>query len=191
MSRLAAALVAVALASAGCADGDGSAGQRELNSVIVGADHLISDDASEFVDLAGLAARSIAADLEAFWAAADGAARMDRDVELRVSIDRIEDTVDQLDDAFDTVTDEHVRATYRPFLTAHRDLLDALEDVRAGLLEGDEARRADGLADYEAARRTIAALDRARLDRVIAAYGPEEARRLLEEAIAEGADRDE
>ena len=168
-------MLVCALIVAGCGSGDGGRGQRELNSVMVGSEVVISQTASDFVDLAGLVARTVAGDLDTFWAAeASG------DVEaMHAAIGRVESSVSQLSGAFGTVTDGSVRATYSPVLRAHTELLDALDDIVEGIDGAEVERRADGVADYAVVVDELAAVDRLRLDRVIAAYGPDEARRLL------------
>lgn len=169
------ALVVVILVSTACGADPGDDGARELNSVMVGSDVLISSEASGFVELAGLASVATAEELTVFWAA-----ESDRSVTaMAASTSRLADIVDQLDDSFSDVIDPAVRSTYAPYLRAYREILDALDDVRIGIVDADQARRADGIADYGREIGALESADRVRLDRVIVAYGPEEARRLL------------
>jgi hypothetical protein len=145
------------LACAG-GDGPGDAGQRELNSVMVGSPDELSAADSETVSAIGLELVALGAPLqEWFSAGADQAALA---AQMRAAVDRVEHLLTP------DVAPE-VRATFEPYVTAWRDLLDAL---------------ADGDTDaYDTAVEHLHVLDQIRIDRVEDVYGPEQAEELLVE----------
>lgn len=154
------ALLTVACVLSGCSDEPSD--QQRLNSVMVGSAEVLSDADSETVSAIGLELVALGVPLREWF---EGSAPRE------TLLERMERGVDRIEGRLTPDQPPEVLATFRPYVTEWRNVIDALER--------------DDMEDYEVAIERLRELDDRRVDRVVEAYGEEVARDLLE---SEGVD---
>jgi hypothetical protein len=184
-TRAAAVILVAALAVVGCsADVTGQeSSQRQLDSVMVGADRVLPTADAEAVRLIGVDLLSLVAPLGRVLdvvrspgpaPAAEVAAARDALAVMTTVIARIDGRLGP-----DRVA--AVRDTYEPYVAAWRAVVKALDAGVTAAATGDASGTTDALAAYDRAIGTLEGLDRARVARVVAVYGHDDAVRLLRE----------
>jgi hypothetical protein len=155
-------------------------GQQRLNSAMVGSDVVLPRQDTRAVSEIGLELVALAAPLEVWWSGLDdpGVPWLARAPEL---LDEMSEGVDRIDGRLAPGIHRAVRETFAPYVARWRQLLAALEDLRIAVADADRPARDAAVLRYDRERAAIRRLDEERVARVIAAFGPDEAGRLLRE----------
>jgi hypothetical protein len=160
--------VGLPLAGAACSRSEG-VDQRVLHSVMLGTDEVIDARASRAVDLVGLRLRALGPSLGAAIEAAGDPAPLAR---LEADVTGLAEEV--------AAGPSVVRRGFAGYVARWEEIADAQRRLAEARRTGDEAAAVQALADTDAALVRLQALDRQRLERVVEAFGEEEAARLLE-----------
>lgn len=180
----------LALASCGGASTGGPAGGQDaarLASVSVGSDVVLGPDDVTAINVIGLDLQGLAAPLRTWWETLNDPAVTPQ--AWLADADRLlgdmRSVVAHIEAQLGPGRDRSVRDTYAPYLARWREILAALEALRAGVRADDEAAQQRATAAYNDAVRAVARLDARRIDRVVSVYGRDETRRFL---LAQGID---
>lgn len=164
--------------------GDGATAPAPDRAALVaaglGVDEVTAADVA-FVDNAGLRAVSLGAELDRFFAAYEAA---DRDpAAFRAAagtvVERIESVVDQTDVDLDAGESAAVSEAYAPWIRRWGDVAEALDDLQAATVAGDDVAAAAALDDYRESTRWLFNFDRVRVQRVAAVFGEDVASELV------------
>ena len=177
------ALGALACSVVSCSSGGTDrASQRQLDAVMVGSDRELPTGDADLVDIVGLELSTLSVPLTAWWQGLNDPATPTSTwlaeapallVQMRAIVDRVESRVLSAETA-------PVRDTFVAYVVQWRTALAALDAVRGATERGDSAAQQKATDEYNAALGRIRGLDQARVDRVVAVYGRDDARRLLE-----------
>lgn len=186
--RAVVALLAGAALSA-CTSGNGgaasagadTAAQRRLDAVLVGSDRELPDADADLVNAVGLQASTLGVSTRDFWSVIDDPATpaAERLARADAVLARMRDTTASMRDRALGARTELVRDALLPYADRWSGIVRALTRVRAAVANGDRAARQAATDDADVLAAQLADLDRARVARVVAVLGPDEARRLL------------
>jgi len=169
-----------------CSGGSGTAtvgagDSARLASVTVGSDTVLGPADVTAVNVIGLDLVTLAAPLRTWW---DTFA--DPDVAESAWLARaprlLADmgvTVAHIERQLGPGRARAVRDTFTPYLQQWREILDALEAMRAGVASGDVGAQQRATDAYNDALGVVRRLDRQRVARVVAVYGRDGAKRAL------------
>jgi hypothetical protein len=183
--RFGAVAVLVVLAAGACSTP--ATGQQRLNSAMVGSETVLPREDARAVSEVGLELVALAAPLEIWWRGLD-APDVDAAVWLAAApelLAQMSEGVERIERRLDAARHRGVTETFRPYVVRWKRLIAALEDLRLAVADGDETAGDAAIARYNAERAAIRRLDEQRVARVVAAFGRDEAERLLR---SEGAD---
>jgi hypothetical protein len=173
--------VSVFTACSGGGADERAAAQRRLDAVMVGSDRDLSERATGLVDIMALELTTLAVPLRVWWETVD-----DPDTttarwlaQAPGLLAQMQTIVDRVEDRALSAETESVRDTFVAYVREWRVALRALDAVRGAVARDDAVARATATAEYDASLGRIRVLDRARVERVVAAYGADDARRLL------------
>jgi hypothetical protein len=129
----------------------------------------------------GLDLVTLAAPLTTWWTTLNDPAVSERDwlAAALGLLDVMRTTVDHIGAQLGPGRDASVRATYQPYVDRWRAILAALDDLRAAVASGDGTGQQRATAAYNEEIAAVGRLDQARVARVVAVYGAEDAARAL------------
>jgi hypothetical protein len=158
-------------------------GQQQLNSVMVGSDTVLPSDDANAVSEIGIELAALTAPLQTWWSSLNDPATSSTDWLQRapVLLAQMRTGVDRIEARLGPGRDPHVRNTFQPYVTQWRQMIAALDRVRDRVAAGDEPGQQQAVTAYNDALAAIRALDAARVQRVVAVYGVDDAKRLLRE----------
>lgn len=152
-----------------------------LASVMVDSDTVLGPEDVTAVNVIGLDLVTLATPLRAWWATFNDA-DVDEASWLATApqlLDAMRTTVTHIGAQLGPGRDPAVRATFTPYLDQWKLLLDALESMRAAVRAGDLATQQQATDAYNQAIDAMQRFDARRVDRVVDAYGRDEAKRAL------------
>jgi hypothetical protein len=181
-------LLALVLATlAGCSSGGsapaapGADTTARLASVMVDSDTVLGPADVTAVNVIGLDLVTLATPLRTWWATFNDA-EVDEATWLAAApqlLAAMRTTVAHIGAQLGPGRDPAVRATFTPYLEQWKLVLDALESMQAAVRAGDVATQQQATDAYNRAIAAMQRFDVQRVDRVVSAYGHDEAKRAL------------
>lgn len=175
------ALLVLPWCASACSQGETD--QQKLNSVMVGSDTVLPAADSDAVSAIGVQLAALAQPLQQWWSSLN-----DPSVTPQTWLAAAPGLLDQIRTDVANVAarltpdrDRQVRDTFQPYVDDWHDVIAALEQLRDRVAAGDAAGQQAATDQYNDALSRIHALDQARVQRVVAVLGVDEARRLLQE----------
>jgi hypothetical protein len=182
VTMLVLALGTLASCVASCSSGGTDrASQRQLDAVMVGSDRELPTADADLVEIVGLELSTLSVPLDAWWQGLNDPATPTSAwlVTALALLEQMQAIVDRVESRVLSAETTPVRDTFVAYVAQWRTALRALDAVRGATERGDPAVQQKATDEYNAALGRIRGLDQARVDRVVAVYGRDDARRLL------------
>ena len=150
---------------------------------MVGSDSVLSSDDANAVSEIGIELAALTAPLQTWWSTLNDPAVSSGDWLQRAPslLAQMRSGVDRIESRLGPGRDIHVRGTFEAYVTRWREIIAALDRLRDRVAASDEPGQEQAVSTYNNALAAIRALDAARVQRVVAVYGQDDARRLLTE----------